>query len=83
LGYFKRSRLLLDREGNRIQDYKKQYTISVDTKKLRHRIMRIALVRLRVSQHLGGRSEGLKKYLSDAPFVMFSGPVAHGVAMIG
>lgn len=75
--------MLLDREGNRIQDYKKQYTISVDTKKLRHRIMRIALVRLRVSQHLGGRSEGLKKYLSDAPFVMFSGPVAHGVAMIG
>lgn len=83
MGYFKRSRLLLDREGNRIQDYKKQYTISVDTKKLRHRIMRIALVRLRVSQHLGGRSEGLKKYSSDAPFVMFSGPVAHGVAMIG
>lgn len=30
----------------------KQYTITVDTKKLRHRIIRIALVRLRVSQHL-------------------------------
>ena len=51
----------------------KNYTISVDTKKLRRRIMRIALVRFKVSQHLASRLEGLKKYLSDAPFVMFSG----------
>ncbi|HEU4823168.1 MAG TPA: hypothetical protein VFS97_07070 [Nitrososphaeraceae archaeon] len=41
----------------------KQYTITVDTKKLRHRIIRIALVRLRVSQHLGGRFEGLKIFV--------------------
>jgi Lrp/AsnC family leucine-responsive transcriptional regulator len=56
----------------------KQYTISVDTKKLRHRIMRIALVRFRVSQHLASRLEGLKKYLSDAPFAMFSGRTRGG-----
>jgi DNA-binding Lrp family transcriptional regulator len=55
----------------------KQYTISVDIKKLRHRI-RIALVRFRVSQHLASRLEGLKKYLSDAPFVMFSGRTRGG-----
>jgi hypothetical protein len=46
--------------------------------KLSHRIMRIALVRFRVSQHLGSRLEGLKKYLSDAPFVMFSGRTRGG-----
>ena len=56
----------------------KQYTISVDMKKLRHRIMRVALVRFRVSQHLASRLEGLKKYLSDAPFVMFSGRTRGG-----
>jgi DNA-binding Lrp family transcriptional regulator len=56
----------------------KQYTISVDTKKLRRRIMRVTLVRFRVSQHLASRLEGLKKYLSDAPFVMFSGRTRGG-----
>lgn len=56
----------------------KNYTISVDTKKLRRRIMRIALVRFKVSQHLASRLEGLKKYLSDAPFVMFSGRTRGG-----
>jgi DNA-binding Lrp family transcriptional regulator len=56
----------------------KNYTISVDTKKLRRRIMRVALVRFKVSQHLKSRLEGLKKYLSDAPFVMFSGRTRGG-----
>ena len=56
----------------------KQYTIAVDTKKLRHRIMRIALVKFRVSQHLASRLGGLKKYLSDAPFVIFSGRTRGG-----
>ena len=56
----------------------KQYTISVDTKKLRRRIMRIALVKFKVSQHLGSRLEVLKKYLSDAPFVMFCGRTRGG-----
>lgn len=45
----------------------KQYTISVDTKKLRHRIMRIALVRFRVSQHLASRLEGLKNICQMLP----------------
>lgn len=56
----------------------KNYTISVDTKKLRRRIMRVALVRFKVSQHLASRLEGLKKYLSGAPFVMFSGRTRGG-----
>jgi DNA-binding Lrp family transcriptional regulator len=56
----------------------KEYTISVDTKKLRRRIMRVTLVRFKVSQHLASRLEGLKNYLSDAPFVMFSGRTRGG-----
>jgi DNA-binding Lrp family transcriptional regulator len=56
----------------------KNYTISVDTKKLRRRFMRVTLVRFKVSQHLASRLEGLKKYLSDAPFVMFSGRTRGG-----
>jgi DNA-binding Lrp family transcriptional regulator len=56
----------------------KNYTISVDTKKLRRRIMRVTLVRFKVSQHLASRLEGLKKYLSDAPFVTFSGRTRGG-----
>ena len=44
------------------------YTISVDTKKITRRIIRLALVRFKVSQHLPSRLEGLKKYLTDAPF---------------
>jgi DNA-binding Lrp family transcriptional regulator len=56
----------------------KNYTISVDPKKLGPRIMRVALIRFKVSQHLVSRLEGLKKYLSDAPFVMVSGRTRGG-----
>ena len=62
----------------KLQDDITNYTISVDTKKLRRRIMRVTLVRFKVSQHLKSRLEGLKKYLSDAPFVMFSGRTRGG-----
>jgi hypothetical protein len=31
------------------------------------------IVRFKVSQHLASRLEGLKKYLTGAPFIMFSG----------
>ena len=54
------------------------YSISVDAKKLRRRTMRVALVTFRTSQHLPKRLEGLKKYLSDAPFVVFSGRTRGG-----
>jgi len=54
------------------------YTISVNTKKIRRRIIRVALVRFKVSQHLPSRIEGLKKYLADAPFVLFSGRTRGG-----
>jgi len=54
------------------------YTISVDMKKLRRRTMRVALVTFKTSQHLPKRIEGLKKYLSDAPFVIFSGRTRGG-----
>lgn len=54
------------------------YTISVDSKKLRRRIIRIILVTFRTSQHLPKRLEGLKKYLTDAPFVLFSGRTRGG-----
>lgn len=49
------------------------YTVSVDTKKLKRRTIRIALVTFKMSQHLPSRLEGLKKYLVDAPFVLLSG----------
>jgi DNA-binding Lrp family transcriptional regulator len=55
-----------------------RYTISIDTKKVRHRIVRVVLVTFRPSQHLGSRIEGLKKYLQDAPFVLFSGKTRGG-----
>jgi Lrp/AsnC family leucine-responsive transcriptional regulator len=54
------------------------YTISVDLKKLRRRTMRVALVTFKTSQHLPKRIEGLKKYLADAPFVIFSGRTRGG-----
>ncbi len=54
------------------------YTISVDMKKLRRRTMRVALVTFKTSQHLPKRIEGLKKYLADAPFVIFSGRTRGG-----
>ncbi|HEX2106401.1 MAG TPA: histidine kinase [Nitrososphaera sp.] len=54
------------------------YTISVDTKKIRRRVIRVVLVTFRTSQHLPKRLEGLKKYLTDAPFVLFSGRTRGG-----
>jgi Lrp/AsnC family leucine-responsive transcriptional regulator len=55
-----------------------RYTISIDTKKVRHKIVRVVLVTFRPSQHLRSRVEGLKKYLGDAPFVLFSGRTRGG-----
>ena len=54
------------------------YTVSVDTKKLKRRTIRVALVTFKMSQHLPSRLEGLKKYLVDAPFVLFSGRTRGG-----
>jgi DNA-binding Lrp family transcriptional regulator len=60
----------------------KNYTISVDTNKIGRRVLRVALVRFKVSQHLASRLRGLKKYLSDAPFVLFSGRTRGGIDWI-
>ncbi len=49
------------------------YTIAVNTKKVRQKIIRVVLVTFRPSQHLISRIKGLKRYLEDAPFVVFSG----------
>jgi len=54
------------------------YTISLDTKKIRRRVIRVVLVTFRTSQHLPKRIDGLKKYLADAPFVLFSGRTRGG-----
>lgn len=54
------------------------YTISVDTRKIRRRNIRLVLVTFRTSQHLPKRLEGLKKYLADAPFVLLSGRTRGG-----
>ncbi len=51
----------------------KNYTISVDTKKMPGRVTRVDLVTFRTSQALPKRLVGLKKYLKDAPFVIYSG----------
>jgi len=40
--------------------------------------MRVVLVTFKTSQHLPKRLEGLKKYLQDAPFVIFSGRTRGG-----
>ena len=56
----------------------KKYTISVDSKKLPGRVIRVDLVTFRTSQALPKRLEGLKKYLRDAPFVIFSGKTRGG-----
>ena len=56
----------------------KNYTISVDSKKLPKRVIRVDLVTFRTSQALPKRLEGLKKYLNDAPFVVFSGRTRGG-----
>ncbi len=68
---------------NRISKMEKEevitgYTISVDTRKIRKRILRVVMVTFRTSQHLPKRLEGLKKYLTDAPFVLFSGRTRGG-----
>jgi DNA-binding Lrp family transcriptional regulator len=54
------------------------YTISIDIKKAKHKIIRIVLITFRSSQHLRIRIESLKKYLEDAPFVLFSGRTRGG-----
>lgn len=56
----------------------KKYTITVDARKLLRRVVRVDLVTFRTSQALPKRLEGLKKYLSDAPFVVFSGRTRGG-----
>ena len=56
----------------------KHYTISVDSKKLPGRVVRVDLVTFRTSQALPKRLAGLKKYLKDAPFVVFSGRTRGG-----
>ena len=54
------------------------YTISVDTKKIKRRVIRVALVTFKTSQHLRSRIDCLKKYLAEAPFVIFSGRTRGG-----
>lgn len=54
------------------------YTISMDTTKIKRRVVRVVLVTFRTSQHLSRRLEGLKKYLADAPFVLYSGRTRGG-----
>lgn len=56
----------------------KNYTISVDPKKIPGRVVRVDLVTFRTSQALPKRLEGLKKYLNDAPFVVYSGRTRGG-----
>ncbi len=56
----------------------RRYTISVDSKKLPGRVIRVDLVTFRTSQALQKRLEGLKKYLNDAPFVVFTGKTRGG-----
>ena len=56
----------------------KGYTISIDTKKIPGRVIRVDLVTFRTSQVLQKRLEGLKQYLKDAPFVAFSGRTRGG-----
>ncbi len=56
----------------------KGYTITVDSKKIPHKVIRVDLVTFRTSQALPKRLEGLKKYLNDAPFVLFSGRTRGG-----
>ena len=56
----------------------KGYTITIDTKKIHRRVIRVDLVTFRTSQALPKRLDGLKKYLRDAPFVVFSGKTRGG-----
>jgi DNA-binding Lrp family transcriptional regulator len=54
------------------------YTISVNSTKIKRRVVRVVLVTFRTSQHLPIRLEGLKKYLANAPFVLYSGRTRGG-----
>ena len=54
------------------------YTINVNSRKLKQRVIRTVLVTFRNSQHLSSRLEGLKKYLNDAPFVFYTGRTRGG-----
>src|ERR687896_2135467 len=54
------------------------YTISVDTTKIKRRVVRVVLVTFRTSQHLPRRLEGLKKYSAEAPFDLYSGKARGG-----
>jgi len=56
----------------------KGYSITIDVKKIPHRVIRVDLVTFRTSQALPKRQEGLKKYLKEAPFVLFSGRTRGG-----
>ena len=56
----------------------KGYTITVDSMKIPHKVIRVDLVTFRTSQALPKRLLGLKKYLNDAPFVLFSGKTRGG-----
>lgn len=56
----------------------KSHTIIVDSKKIPKRVIRVDLVTFRTSQALPSRLEGLKRYLKDAPFVVFSGKTRGG-----
>ena len=49
------------------------YTISIDVQKIPGRVIHIDLVKFRSSQALPKRLNGLKKYMAEAPFVVFSG----------
>ena len=54
------------------------YTISIDTNKVNHKLMRMVLVTFRSSQHLTSRMKVLKRFSDDAPFVLFSGRTRGG-----
>jgi DNA-binding Lrp family transcriptional regulator len=54
------------------------YTISVDSTKIKRRVVRVVLVTFRTSQHLPSRLDRLKKYLAGAPFVLYSGKTRGG-----
>lgn len=56
----------------------KRYTIVVDSKKIPDRVIRVDLLTFRTSQALPKRVEDLKKYLNEAPFVVFSGKTRGG-----
>tara|TARA_Y100001963_G_C6760890_1_gene439421 strand:- start:305 stop:838 length:534 start_codon:yes stop_codon:yes gene_type:complete len=58
------------------------YSITINPIKLPQRIIRTTLITFKVSQSLRKRTESLKKYLTDAPFVIFSGSTKGGLDWI-